>query len=237
MKKCCFLFLTGLLLLDQLTATAQITDLPVRFAAGNFSTGNNIQRQSFQKDNLQASLFNDNYFVLVQFSELPSPERKQVLKNAGIELGTYIPGNAYFSTIKKGFDFSQADKYAVISINPIPSFYKIDRSLLSYQETNSKDRQKVFAVSYYASVSRSVVMQELQKAGAVIITTKFDASNVVFIQPSKNNLNEIAALPFVSFISLQSLNDKPLNYKSIGMHAVSSLLSPSGRSLKGKGVT
>jgi hypothetical protein len=237
MKKYCLFFFFTFLLLDHLTVTAQDADLPVRFSTGNFITGNNIQRQDFQKDNLQSSMFDDNYFVLVQFSKLPSPETKQILKNAGLELETYIPGNAYLSTIKKSFDFSQADKYAVISINSIPSFYKIDQLLLTYRETNIKDLQKVFAVSYYASVNRSVVIQELQKTGVVIVPTKFKATNVVFIQPSKNNINAIADLPFVSFISLQSITDKPLNYKSVGQHAVSSLLSPSGRNLSGKGIT
>ncbi len=237
MKKCCLLFFLTFLLLNHLTLIAQNADLPVRFSTGNFITGNNIQRQNFQKDNLQSSLFDENYFLLVQFSALPSPETKQALKNAGLELGAYIPGNAYLSTIKKGFDFSQVDKHAIISINHIPAFYKIDRSLLSYRETNNKDLPKVFAVSYYASVNRSVVIQELEKTGAVVVSTKFNSTNVIFIQPSKNNINAIATLPFVSFISLQSITDKPLNYKSVGLHGVSSLLSPSGRHLSGKGVT
>ena len=61
-----------LLLSGCLSATAQNTGVPVRFAAGNFITGNNIQKQNFQKENLQASLFNSSYYVLLQFSKLPS---------------------------------------------------------------------------------------------------------------------------------------------------------------------
>ncbi len=233
MKKSCLFFIFTFLGLNYLTVTAQNADVPVRFAAGNFITGNNIQRQGFQKDNLQSSLYNDNYFALVQFSKLPSPETKQALKNAGMELGTYIPGNAYFATIKKDLDFLLAGSYAIISINNIPALYKIDRSVFSYNDRNA---DKVFAVSYYSPVSKTLVIEELQKTGAVIVQTKFNTTPVVFVQPSKNNIDAIAALPFVSYISLQSITDKPLNYKSVGMHAVSSLLSPSGRHLDGKGI-
>ncbi|MBK8611777.1 MAG: hypothetical protein IPL84_18060 [Chitinophagaceae bacterium] len=43
-------------------------------------------------------------------------------------------------------------------------------------------------------------------------------------------------MPFVMYISLQSLADKTLNYKSVGKHAVTNLLSPAGKNLSGKGV-
>ncbi|HMK05304.1 MAG TPA: S8 family serine peptidase, partial [Ferruginibacter sp.] len=232
MKKRYLFFIFTFLILSNLRTIGQSTDLPVRFSAGNFITGNNIQRQVFQKDILQPSLFADNYFVLVQFSELPSPQVKQELKNAGVELGAYIPGNAYFSTVKKNFDFSSAAGFYILSVNNVPAFYKIDKALLSYKTGN-----KVFAVSYYSSLSRSFIAGELQKAGAVIVPTKFKTTNVVFIEPDETMINKIAALPFVSSINLQSLTDKPLNYKSAGLHGVSSLFSPSGRNLSGKGIS
>ena len=232
MKKSCLLFLIANMLLGHHFVSAQNSDLPVRFKTGDFITGNNIQRQSFQKDNLQASLFNDDYFVLIQFSKLPSSEMRQRLKNAGLELENYIPGNAYLATIKKNFDFSLAAENAIASINVLPPFYKIDRDVLSYRGKSDK----VIAISYFASVSRALVMQELKKTGADIVTTKFTNTNVLFIRPSRADINRIAALPFVSFISVQSLTDKPLNYKSVGMHGVSSLLSAPGRNLSGRGI-
>lgn len=236
MKKCCLLFFIAFQLLDHFSASAQKTDLPVRFKTGDFITGNNIQRQSFQKDILQPSLFGDTYFVLVQFSRLPSPEIKQQLKNSGIELESYIPGNAYLAAIKKGFDFSAVTEFEIVSINNIPPFYKIDEPVLSYKATGHMAAEKVFAVSYYPSSGKSLVIEQLKNAGADIVTTKFSDANVVFIRPAGNNINAVAALPFVSFISLQSLTDKPLNYKAVGLHGISSLLSPSGRNLSGKGI-
>ena len=64
-----------------------------------------------------------------------------------------------------------------------------------------------------------------------ISENKIAATNVVFIQADMRIADAIALLPFVSYLGLQSLTDKELNYKSIGKHAVTSLLSPSGKNL------
>ena len=236
MKKfysCCFYFI---LLFSYLSITAQNTDIPVRFVAGNFITGNNIQKQGFQKESLQASLFNDNFYVLVQFSKLPSLQVQKELRNAGCDLQNYIPGNAYLATIKNGFNFSLANQFEIISINTIPVLYKMDRAFANYHEPADKENQKLIAVSYYSSVNKTAVIAALQKTGAVVEQTKYAEADVVFVQVDMDKINAIAALPFVSYISLQTLTDKVLNYKSIGKHAVTSLLSPSGKNLSGKGI-
>ena len=68
-------------------AVAQNNDVPVRFAKGDFITGNNINRKSFKKTDLQIAQFADTYFSIIQFSELPSLQTRLQLKNAGVELG------------------------------------------------------------------------------------------------------------------------------------------------------
>ena len=226
-----FLFLSGCF-----TATAQNTDIPVRFAAGNFITGNNIQKQNFQKENLQASFFNDNFYVLVQFSKLPSLPVQHNLRNAGCYLHTYLPGNAYLATIEGSFDFLQAGVFDISSINNIPLLYKKDIAFANFEQSANKEDQKLIAVSFYPSLGKTAVVTELIKIGVVIEPTKYSDAAVVFVRADMNKADAIAALPFVSYVSLQTLTDKVLNYKSIGKHAVTSLLSPSGKNLNGKGI-
>jgi len=225
-----------LLLLGCLKATAQNADVPVRFTAGNFITGNNIQKQSFQKENLQASFFNGSYFVLIQFSKLPSLQVQKNLRNAGCDLQTYLPGNAYLATIKNSFDFAQAANFDIVSINNIPPLYKKDIAFRNFEQAANKENQKLMAISYYTSANKSDVIAALETAGALIVPTKYVESNVIFIQADITKADAIAVLPFVSYIGLQNLTDKELNYKSIGKHAVTSLLSPSGKNLSGKGI-
>lgn len=219
-----------LFLLSKVNLVAQ--DIPVRFVAGNFITGNNIANRQFKIDSLQHALYKDEYYVLLQFSKLPTVSIKKELTNAGIQLVSWYPGNAYFAAIKKSFDFSSALNYSIVSINQLPSFYKIDTKALAFK--NDGRGEKVFAVNYFPSLDKNLLKEELQNAGAIIVQSKFDAAGTIFIQPT--NCNAIAALPFVYAISLQSLTDKPLNYKSIGRHGISSLLFPLAYNLSGKGI-
>ena len=237
MKKfysCCFYVVV---LFSYVNVTAQNTDIRVRFAAGNFITGNNIQKQSFQKENLQVSFFNSSYYVLVQFSKLPSLQLQNELRNACCDLQTYLPGNAYLASIKNSFNFSEAGRFEINSINNIPVLYKKDIAFTNYRQSSAKENQKIIAVSYYTSVNKADVIAELEKTGALIVPTKYTEASVVFIQADMSKVDTIAALPFVSYLGLQTLTDKELNYKSIGKHAVTSLLSPSGKNLSGKGIT
>ena len=229
------LFICTFLLLSYIPLRAQNIALPVRFAAGDLITGNNIQQQSLQKQDLQPSFFNGQYYVLVQFASLPAPAVQQNLRNAGLDLGTYIPGNAYLATIKNSFDLAQAAASGIISINIIPAFYKIDKPLATLVQGNSQE-QKLLAVNYYPTIDRAVVTDALQQTGALIVHTKFTEASVVFIQVDLQKVNAIATLPFVSFVGLQSLTDKELNHTSMGKHAVTSLLSAPGKNLSGKGV-
>jgi hypothetical protein len=95
----------------------------------------------------------------------------------------------------------------------------------------------VIAVDYFEQADKNMVIAALKNAGAFIITEKYEAGHLVTIQYSKSIINSIAALPFVSSLSLQPRNDKALNYNIRAAHAISGLNAVNGKNLNGKGVT
>jgi hypothetical protein len=217
---------------------AQDVDLPVRFAKGNFITGNNISRQNFKPDDLQPSLFGNQYFLLLQFSGLPSSQTREQLKTVGIQLGDYIPGNAYLATVAANFDFNLAASYKIISVNSVPADYKIEPAVFSYNNGITKTASKLIAVTFNTAINKKIVEEELKKMGAAIVRTKMDPVNVIFIEPAAaNTLTNIAALAFVDYISLQQLNATALNNNDIALHGFSSIQSLLGRNLRGKNIT
>jgi subtilisin family serine protease len=230
------LLIAGLCFSDVLHA--QDIDVPIRFAKGNFITGNNISRQNFKPSDLQPSLFGNQYFLLLQFSGLPSLQTREQLKNAGVQLGDYIPGNAYFATMPAGFDFNLAASYKIISVNSVPAEYKIEPAVFTYNNGTSKIASKLVAITFNTVVNKKAVEDELKKTGAAIVHTKMEPVNVVFIEPaSPNTINNIAALAFVDYISLQQLNATALNNNDIALHGFSSIQSTLGRNLRGKNMT
>ena len=92
----------------------------------------------------------------------------------------------------------------------------------------------LIAVSYFTTLKKNIVQEALQNAGAVVITTKYETADIVFIAADKKIINAIAALPFVSSLNLQTLKDKPLNYKSRAAHGVSGLNAVNGKNLNGE---
>ena len=194
-KKYPYIFCILFCCIFSLSLSAQ-TETAVRFANGNFITGSNIRKQIFKKENIQAALFGDTYFVVVQFTDLPTRQRQESLKIAGIELEAYIPGNAYMATIKKDFVFESAGQFGLTSINVVPPIYKISKYLIDYHQPANKDA-KVIAVSYFSKLKKEFVENELQNAGATLVTTKYATSNVIFIDADKKTIEIVTGLPFV----------------------------------------
>ena len=215
---------------------AQDTSGLIRLANGNFNTGNNISRKTFSINDLVSSVYGNRYYVLIRFSSLPSVQNIKDLSAAGIQLGEYIPGNSYFSSIHTGFDFLSASQYGIVSVNPLPAGYKLHPSLFNYEPAKVKKENSWFAISISASVNKYEAEQLLQSMGIVVIPSKFNFKNTILIQPDIGKLNAIAALPFVSFVQQQMISDKVMNYNDIAIHNMSSLQSPAGRNLSGRDV-
>lgn len=237
MKKYFSIFILLINLFFSENLLAQQKDPAVRFASGNLVTGNNIQKSIFKKENIQAALFNKQYFVVLQFGILPNKQVKQNLLKAGIVLDDYIPDNAYLATIKEDFIFETAGQFGITSINMLPPAYKISKQLLNYLPENKKQQIVAVAINYVATVHKNIVQTQLQNLGAVLVMSKYTLASVVFIKVDKKIINSVAALPFVSSISIQVLSDAPLNYNSRAAHGVTGLNAAGGKNLNGKGVT
>ena len=210
---------------------------PVLFKNGKFVTGQNVGKPTFKRENISSASFDENYYLLLQFDSIPGIQLQAGLKKAGIELYTYLPGKAYLARVGSNFNFALAGFYKIVSINKVPSFYKIDSKIASYKSLADKDDIRKIVVSFYPGMDRGAVLLKLKLAGAIISTTKFDTDNSVFVQANNASINAIAALPFVTDIHLQSISDKLLNYNDIGTHGISGLNALGGKNLNGKGVT
>jgi hypothetical protein len=224
----------SLFLSFQLYSAAQTGEQPVRFTAGNFITGSNIAKGSFDKAQLQKALYGDNYYVLVQFTQLPSAAQQLQLANAGVQLAEYLPGNAWLAQIKSSFDFATALRYGIRSVNVLPAMYKSTIRPEDFTNTGSKQTKKLLVVNVFGVTGRAAVVKELEKAGAFIAGSKLSSDKVIFLQPDAAVVDAVAQLPFVSSIGLQQVNDRVLNYNSKGLHSVSALIN--GKGLMGKGV-
>ncbi|MGG9971201.1 S8 family serine peptidase [Ferruginibacter sp. SUN002] len=209
----------------------------IMLKTGAVKTERNILQGSFKRESISKMMFRDKYYVLIQFSSIPTEALLAKLKSNGINLDNYISGTTYLASIKKGFDFSSSKNYAIASIVSLSASYKVDEKIRTNVLLNDKEDPLFYAVSLYGSMDKAIAEKELINAGAKIHFAKQATANVIFIEQDKSILDSIAAMPFVKYISLQSLKDKPLNYKNIGAHGISSLNISVGKNLNGRNVT
>ena len=72
---------------------------------------------------------NEKYYRYVLFSEIPSTEKINQLKDIGMNLLEYLPKNMYICSIDKFILPTQLEKFNVISLNKILPSFKIDKKL------------------------------------------------------------------------------------------------------------
>ena len=229
------LFIFFILTVFFYNAYSQQNYRPIQFFNGNYIADNNIDKNTFTTASIEASLFNNQYFVLIQFGQLPNKNTQKQLAAAGIVLQHYLPGNGYTAVIQSNFNFLLAKQFYINAINVIPTFYKIDKNIAG--TIIDKQQQQLMAVHYFSIIDKQQIEQALLQTGATIVQTKFEINDVVFIQPNKKIIPAIAALPFVTYLQVQNIKDKALNYATRGTHGVSALNASGGKNLNGKGVT
>ena len=216
---------------------AQNINAQIKFANKNFIVPLQNNIENVKKENYKNSLYNNQYFVLLQFSKIPTSNEKASIAKAGVFLENYIPNNSFYAAINENLNIENLKSYNVSSVNSVPSFYKIDKTVDDFVFNNDKSNQSLFAINLFKSISKEKATIILKNIGALLATSKFETENTVFIQANKNIVQAIAALPFVISISKQSTEAHTLNYENTGAHSISAVQSVTGRNLQGKNIT
>jgi len=214
------------------SAPAQKNTFPVHLKNGDPGKDDNLLGKNISSRLFQYTQFRQKYFTLIRFDRLPDQTEKKLLAEKGVQLFDVLPGKAFMAEIADGNAFHDLAQFHVNAIFRIPPNRKIASGLFSdYPDPNS-----AIAVTYFGSIEQSVVNQELQAAGAMLIYTKIQPRHTFFIRASRQSVQRIAELPFVVYINRQVLKDFPLNYNNRAAHGLDALSAGSGRNLLGDNV-
>lgn len=87
-------------------------------------------RSSGNPSHLLGAATNGNHNALVQLAGLPTPAEVEQLERAGISLGDYLGGNAYYALVKSGGSFSRLARGGKItSFVPVHPEWKLALAL------------------------------------------------------------------------------------------------------------
>ncbi|HWB91755.1 MAG TPA: S8 family serine peptidase, partial [Puia sp.] len=204
---------------------------------GSIRARRNIADASFRKDSLRADHFNRHYYALAQFDLLPDSVHKLEMANAGIRLFDYVSDGAYLVELDDSFGVDVLKRYAISGVFPLPARSKISSRLQQHGNEDVRDPGRLIAVGYFGSTPADVVRQGIVAAGARIETLKLQPPRVFFVRAGDTAvLRRLSELPYVSYLTSQPFQPKPLNYNNRAAQGADALGASSGRNLYGDGV-
>lgn len=215
-----------------LTASAQDTQNTVRTKEGRLTQLRNLVGLPADSDSLKPLQFRGRQYALIQFDRLPDANDRKLLATQGVKLFDYLPGNAFLAEMPQQVPPAALKALKVSGVYEMKPEYKIASSLKNFMPA----RDRYIAVSFFGEIDRNSVINILKENGAQVVETKLKPRNTIFVNASEAAIQKIAKLPFVSYISPQSLRFVPLNENNRSNHGISPLANPLGRNLHGEGV-
>ncbi len=216
---------------------AQEKDFNLMLNSGKFIPPVNISSLNKGSDVFQKSLFNSKHYVTIQFSSLPTEAMKAQLKGAGIELLDYIPNNAYNASVSNSFDIAILQNFSIRSVVMLNAAQKTTPDVL----TKSVPQHAINASGYadvdimlYENLGADNIASAINALGATIIAD-VPVFRMFTIRIPKNNLPQLAAMPFVQWTEYIAPPNQPENLPGRSLHRVS-VLNDGVRNLKGDGM-
>jgi hypothetical protein len=224
----CFFFTLGL---------AQKPAADIRLKGGSLSTDNNLLRKKINNPAFQTIRFARKYYTVIHFDQLPGREQEALMADLGVHLFDYLPNKAFLAEIDDSNAFRSLHQFHADGAYGLPPRLKLSPTVLSLAASSPRDPYQLTAVCFYGTMDKAEVRRALIRAGAELVATKIQPARVVFLKASPEVLQQIAHLPFVSYICPQRLEDLPLNYNNRATHSLDALQAFSGRNLQGDKVT
>ena len=211
-----------------------------------FKSGAYVPEAGFDKfinhrETFKGSLYNDNYYVLMQFNTLPGKAEKQAMKEAGIKLGDYIPNNAFYALIPSEINPEMLSSIKLRTILSVPSNSKIDPILLSgVLPANVEKTPGILDVKlkYYGTIGFGASEVAMIENGAEVLNHSA-GTNTMNIRVKKELLEQIASLPWVAWIAPlspeKSINNnygRPLHRDNVLQSMLSGQRGLSGKNVK-----
>ena len=207
----------------------------VRLKNGAVTVRANIADGTLRRDSLQTARFRKHYYVLAQFDHLPDTNLRQEMARSGLRLFDYVSDKAWLVELGDSFSITQLKNFGISGLLPMPAYNKIGRRLQENTDEVLHHPDEVIAVGYFGTLSTDQARQEITATGAVILPSRIQPARVFFVRVANPAiLQRLASLPFVSYITAQSIKPRTLNYNNRGTHGPDALAA--SRNLYGDGV-
>ena len=232
----CICFLLG-------TTLTKGQERQILLKSGPVPTSSFIPLHQLSADHLPEFPEKDPRYMILHFSRIPNAERQATMASAGIQLLSYLPQNAFLTSLPAGFDLGHLSTFEVENVIRIQPEFKLSSPLSKdfYPEYCLVDNNKVrLHVLGYPGTNPALLASSLREANIEVLESVEDRSpdnhqrHIEIILPKEDVLS-LAALPFVHFIDLPLAETTPTGFKGRAGDRVNMMNAP-GSGLDGSGV-
>ncbi|NQV01316.1 MAG: S8 family serine peptidase, partial [Bacteroidia bacterium] len=235
-----FILTVCVLVATTLTAQQNSDDFTLHFKTGTVVPEANTDAFLASYAASNETLFNGQFFKIIQFYEIPSDEIKNMLQKAGITFLNYLPKNAYFAAFQHDINTGAVTGAGIRSISAIDVDYKLSTDLYegNYPDHAIMENGSISVlVNYYPNLDPDQVAGALQAEGLPIIL-RDDFGTYINVAVPADQIQTIAALPFVVFMEPVYPEPEPENYTGRTLHRSNAIATDygAGRHYDGTGV-
>lgn len=143
------------------------------------------------------TIFDNKFFVVIQFKAIPNSQKIKELEANGIELIAYISKQSYIASIVTNVKAFVIENIDIDAFYEIPKTSKLSQNVRMLQHKDNGTTNVVF--QYPSSISFDLIQKDLTTKGIKIIQI-FDDAPLVEIQININDISNLSACPYVLYI-------------------------------------
>ncbi len=185
-----------LALVGVLNAIAAQEDYGIYLQSGPIYSPEMLPTDSLNQSELAASQFEDYYYLVLQFYDVPTPQQETQLTSLGISLFGYLPNYAYIAKVPDAVDLNALE---VRTILPIKPQYKLSQALSTANyPPHALSAAGVEVIVYpYPSISVQVLADQLKQTGHATARVQGDG---VVVTAALCCLLDLAGHPVILFM-------------------------------------
>lgn len=220
------------------TISAQTSpDYNIKLQSGKFIPAENLNSITKNSDEFTRSMYDGKYYVVIQFTSLPSQAEKDRLKSAGVELIDYIPNMAYTASISASFSPDILKSFSVRSVFRFTTINKTVQDIIDGTVPPHAIRLPGLAdlsVISYEKIDAARIKSSLDAIGGFIIA-EMPVFRTFTIRLPQFNLKKLVDLPWVQWAEFIEPPVQVENTLGRTLHRVN-VLNDGTRNLKGDGI-
>jgi hypothetical protein len=197
MKKAFILLLSFCIFIN---ADCQVT---INLKTGNWLNTSPEKNPNNNPIDFADCIFDGQYFLWLQFNDLPTEAKKQEILSTGVVLYDYLPKNTYVASFPINYNFSLLNNYNVYAVSKPSAAHKIDGQLYNPSQISwallTNGNLKI-NVSYLPFVSPSQFASSLTSMGFTFNVIGTESTDIIILEASIENVKKIATHPLVQFI-------------------------------------